>query len=136
MPEGKYRPSAGKPPDFEVLHRQRVETPSVDLFRYSALTGNGHRIHFDRDYARESEGYPDLVVHGPLMATALVEFARRVIGDGRLPEHFSYRLSKPVFQGDGFELVIGAAVGGEIPVAVIDVSGSVSLAGQLVFADL
>lgn len=49
--------------------------PPVTLFRYSALTFNGHRIHYDRDYCREVEGYPDLVVHGPLIGTLLAGFA-------------------------------------------------------------
>lgn len=58
--------------DYELV------TPSaVMLFRYSALTFNGHRIHYDRDYTREAEGYPDLVFHGPLTATLLADFALR-----------------------------------------------------------
>ena len=47
------------------------------LFRYSALTFNGHRIHYDRDYVTEEEGYPGLVVHGPLIATLLVDLIHR-----------------------------------------------------------
>lgn len=52
-----------------------LELSSIHLFRYSALTFNSHRIHFDADYAREVEHYPGLVVHGPLMATLLMDFA-------------------------------------------------------------
>ena len=54
-----------------------VRPDPVLLFRYSALTFNGHRIHYDPDYAREAEGYPGLVVHGTLLATLMVELARR-----------------------------------------------------------
>ena len=50
---------------------------AVQLFRYSALTFNGHRIHYDRDYVTQVEGYPGLVVHGPLTATLLVDLIRR-----------------------------------------------------------
>ena len=52
-----------------------VEPDTTLLFRYSALTFNGHRIHYDQAYARDEEGYPDLVVHGPLTATLLQQFA-------------------------------------------------------------
>ena len=50
------------------------------LFRYSALTFNGHRIHYDRHYVTEVEGYPGLVVHGPMQAALLVEFAAKLKG--------------------------------------------------------
>ena len=68
----------------------------VVLFRFSALTYNAHRIHYDRDYA-VAEGYPDLVVHGPLQALLMGEWLRR---SGALPpgeEVFSYRLVAPAF---------------------------------------
>jgi len=68
------------------------------LFRFSALTYNAHRIHHDEPYAREVEGYPGLVVHGPLLALLLLEPARRA---GRSPEvaGFTFRLRKPAFAG-------------------------------------
>jgi 3-methylfumaryl-CoA hydratase len=77
---------------------------AVMLFRYSALTFNGHRIHYDREYARDIECYPGLVVHGPLIATLLLDHLlqnRR----GRRPTHFSFRASSPCF--DGEPLVLG-----------------------------
>jgi 3-methylfumaryl-CoA hydratase len=64
------------------------------LFRYSALTFNGHRIHYDADYARTVEGYPDLVIHGPLIATLLVDLVFR---EGRPLREFSYRAKSPLF---------------------------------------
>jgi 3-methylfumaryl-CoA hydratase len=73
------------------------------LFRYSALTFNAHRIHYDRDYAVDVDGYSDLVVHGPLVATLLA----KLIGD-YLPaaeiEHFEYRGVRPLLAGACFEL--------------------------------
>ena len=51
------------------------------LFRYSALTFNGHRIHYDRDYVTKVEGYPGLIFHGPLQAALIVEFAAKLHGD-------------------------------------------------------
>ena len=53
------------------------------LFRYSALTFNGHRIHYDRDYVTKVEGYPGLIFHGPLQAALIVEFAAKLHGDSR-----------------------------------------------------
>lgn len=76
----------------------RMVTPdSTLLFRYSALTFNGHRIHYDADYCREKEGYENLVVHGPLMATLLAAFAEEV--SGRRIREFSYRAISPALVG-------------------------------------
>jgi 3-methylfumaryl-CoA hydratase len=77
----------------------------VLLFRYSALTFNGHRIHYDQDYARKVEGYPDLVVHGPLIATLLLRVAAEA-GQGRRIEHFSFRGLSPSFVGRPLRLVV------------------------------
>ncbi|MBW6505279.1 MAG: MaoC family dehydratase N-terminal domain-containing protein [Rhodobacteraceae bacterium] len=67
---GQVAPPVPRAPEGGEVRRQRFST--VDLFRYSALTLNGHRIHYDRDYAREVEGYGGLVVHGPLLAQVLM----------------------------------------------------------------
>jgi 3-methylfumaryl-CoA hydratase len=67
---------------------------SVALFRYSALTFNAHRIHYDADYCRDVEGYPGLVIHGPLIATLLLDLAAR---EGRPLGRFSYRARHPLF---------------------------------------
>jgi len=66
------------------------------LFRYSAVTFNGHRIHYDLDYATKAEGYPGLVVHGPLMATLLMNFAQAKRADEKLSS-FSFRGAAPAF---------------------------------------
>lgn len=70
----------------------------VQMFRYSAATFNGHRIHYDRDYTRDEELYPGLVVHGPLQATWLLGLARKELG-GSLPERFDFRGRSPLFDG-------------------------------------
>jgi 3-methylfumaryl-CoA hydratase len=75
---------------------------TVDLFRYSAATYNGHRIHYDQAYAREEEGYPDLVVHGPFTAAKLFDLATRVAG-ARL-KTFSFRAMAPIFVGQPVRL--------------------------------
>ncbi len=68
----------------------------VMMFRYSALTFNGHRIHYDVDYARDVEGYPDLVFHAPLTATALCNLASG-IQPGKPIREFEYRATAPLF---------------------------------------
>jgi 3-methylfumaryl-CoA hydratase len=81
----------------------QIDVSPVLLFRFSALTYNAHRIHYDRDYARHVEGYPGLLTHGPLQALAMTEAARAIdgaAGDGR--EHdFAYRLESPLFDHQG-----------------------------------
>jgi 3-methylfumaryl-CoA hydratase len=80
-----------------------VEPDATLLFRYSALTFNGHRIHYDADYAREVEGYPGLVVHGPLTATLLQQLALEH-GGGRRLAAFEFRGVSPLFAGPAFRV--------------------------------
>ncbi|MDB5750428.1 MAG: hypothetical protein JWP65_849 [Ramlibacter sp.] len=75
--------------------REIVPDP-VLLFRYSALTFNGHRIHYDRSYVTEVEGYPGLVVHGPLIATLLVDLVRRQRPEATL-RSFSFKAVRPTY---------------------------------------
>ena len=72
------------------------------LFRYSAITFNGHRIHYDAPYAREVEGYRGLVVHGPLQATLMAHMAAKI--HGRAPTRFSFRGRSPIFDDAPFML--------------------------------
>ncbi len=93
----QYAPPHKQPlkasPDF----KEPVPTSPTLLFRYSALTFNAHRIHYDLPYAQEVEHYPGLVVHGPLQATLLIDAAARHAG--RRPDRFSFRGVHPVFAG-------------------------------------
>ena len=73
-----------------------IDPDPVLLFRYSALTFNSHRIHYDRRYAMEVEGYPGLVVHGPLIATLLTDLLRRALPARRVAA-FSFRAMSPLF---------------------------------------
>ncbi len=85
-------PRAGTDEQF----RRDVRPDPVLLFRYSALTFNGHRIHYDHPYATEVEGYPGLVVHGPLVATLLLELLHEQRHEGRLAR-YSFRAVSPLF---------------------------------------
>ena len=96
-------------------------THPVLLFRFSALTGNAHRIHYDEPYAVNGEGYPGLVVHGPLLALYMAELVRANSG-GRAVAGFEFRLQRPVFVGDEIR-VQGAPSNGDGPVELTVVSG-------------
>lgn len=87
----------GTPASTEPWQREFIGDP-VRLFRFSALTANSHRIHYDAPYAREVEMYPDLVVHGPLLAILMGQLLR----DNRVPpvSTVEYRFRNPVFAGD------------------------------------
>jgi 3-methylfumaryl-CoA hydratase len=94
-----YREASGGRPTVPDPLRDAaatVVTDPVTLFRYSALTFNGHRIHYDQPYATAVEHYPGIVVHGPLQASWLMQLARR-----RMPmmRHFSYRALNPLIVG-------------------------------------
>jgi 3-methylfumaryl-CoA hydratase len=84
-------------------HRESHISDPVLLFRYSALTFNGHRIHYDRDYVTKVEGYPGLVFHGPLQASFIVEFAAKLHG-GKAPKKLVYRGLQPLFEGSEFSI--------------------------------
>jgi len=114
------KPAAPPPPAPEGLSRSVVPDP-VLLFRYSALTGNGHRIHYDRRYVTEEEGYPGLIVHGPLQATLLADLVSRGL-PGRAIAAFSFRAIRPLFDGGPFTLH-GAPAGGRVVLETRDGSG-------------
>ncbi|MDF1854827.1 MaoC family dehydratase N-terminal domain-containing protein [Pseudooceanicola sp.] len=82
---------------WQVLAHWEITPDPVLLFRYSALTFNGHRIHYDAAYAREVEGYDGLVVHGPLQAVWLQNLATAQLG--AIPRRFSYRGLSPLIVG-------------------------------------
>ena len=91
-------PSPPQAAPAEAAWRRELVPDEVLLFRYSALTFNGHRIHYDRSYATEVEGYPGLVVHGPLIATLLLDLLHRERPDAQL-RRFQFRAMRPTFDG-------------------------------------
>jgi 3-methylfumaryl-CoA hydratase len=99
------QPASAKPasPPPAAKHRETHVSDAVLLFRYSALTFNGHRIHYDRDYVTRVEGYPGLIFHGPLQAALIVELAAKLRG-GKPPKKFSYRGVQPLFEGSEFSV--------------------------------
>jgi 3-methylfumaryl-CoA hydratase len=94
-PGGSAAPASENPEPG--AHRREIEPDTTLLFRYSALTFNGHRIHYDLDYCRKVEGYANLVIHGPLVATLLAGFAQEMAG--KTLRRFEYRALKPAILG-------------------------------------
>jgi 3-methylfumaryl-CoA hydratase len=99
---GEAAPPATPAPEPAQWSR-RIAPDDVLLFRYSALTFNGHRIHYDRRYVTGTEGYPGLVVHGPLIATLLLDLLRRELPHAEV-KAFSFRAVKPLFDVADFEV--------------------------------
>jgi 3-methylfumaryl-CoA hydratase len=94
--------SVDEPARPTPTHVEQFTPDSTTLFRYSALTFNGHRIHYDHDYCREVEGYPNPVIHGPLNATLLAMLAQRVAG--KPLRRFKYRGLRPALLGQTLRL--------------------------------
>jgi hydroxyacyl-ACP dehydratase HTD2-like protein with hotdog domain len=88
-----------------------VDPNTVLLFRYSALIGNAHRIHYDQDFTMRQEGYPGIVVHGPLQATWLADMVRRHSPGARITS-FAYRGRRPAFHQNKLTLLAWAQDGG------------------------
>ncbi len=89
------------PPEAATTSREISPDP-VTMFRYSALTFNGHRIHYDVDYARDVEGYDGLVFHAPLTATLLLGLAKEIAG--KKITNFKYRATSPLFGHEKFTI--------------------------------
>lgn len=101
---GTPAPAPQKPPLAGQAAWSRSITPDpVLLFRYSALTFNGHRIHYDRDYATREEGYSGLVVHGPLLATLLMDLLRRHLPEAKVAS-FAFKAVRPTLDTHTFSV--------------------------------
>lgn len=105
---GEPVPAPIEAPTHATWSRAVTPSPAL-LFRYSALTFNGHRIHYDHPYATQVEGYPGLVVHGPLIATLLLDLVARE-RPAAVVKTFSFRAVRPLFDTAGF-LACGAPDG-------------------------
>lgn len=110
-PEGPTPLPPGEPVPAACPWSASTVPDAATLFRYSALTYNGHRIHYDRDYAVHDEHYPGLVVHGPLIATWLLELLARERPAARL-RSFEFRALRPAFDGAPLRLCGEPVAGG------------------------
>jgi len=124
----------GKPAPDQASWRRDWRADPVLLFRYSALTFNGHRIHYDRTYVTEVEGYPGLVVHGPLLATLMVELVREHDPAADITA-FEFRARRPIFDGTPFT-VCGAPSGdgSRAELWIADADGAIATTGRVEIA--
>ena len=122
--EGAAVKAAPAAPAWDGALAASVLPDPVMLFRYSALTGNGHRIHYDHPYVTGEEGYPGLVVHGPLQATLLARHALDVAGPGAALARFVYRGKRPCFDGRPLVLLGRRDAGGVIRLETRDDTGA------------
>ena len=121
----KSSAAPAQPAPADAAWERTIQPDDVLLFRYSALTFNGHRIHYDRRYATEVEGYPGLVVHGPLIATLLMDLLRRHEPEAEVAR-FSFRAVSPLFDTAPF-VVCGRPGGNTIQLWAKDANGSLAM---------
>lgn len=112
----------------EVAQRWEVATDPVMLARFSAVTFNGHRIHYDAPYATCVEGYAGIVVHGPLQATLMLNLAADTLG--RLPRIFRYRGLTALICGTPFSVEAVNCTNGSGDLRVISRTGTVTMTGS------
>jgi 3-methylfumaryl-CoA hydratase len=101
---GEVKVAMTEAPRNEAI-KETVALDTVTLFRYSALTFNSHRVHYDMPYTTAEEGYPGLLVHGPLIATLLTEFLGRVAGADAI-ERFEFKAVSPTFAHESIDLCL------------------------------
>jgi 3-methylfumaryl-CoA hydratase len=129
MPDRFVPPPPVAAPE-DPLWSEPVAVDTVRLFRFSALTFNGHRIHYDLPYARGVEKYPGLVVHGPLQAMLLMEAARRR-NPGHVPSGFRFRGVRPLFAHEDLRLEGQAAADGAGALVTVNGEGLVCMQAEI-----
>lgn len=131
LPKGAPSTSGPVAPG-EAAWQRTIDPDPVLLFRYSALIFNGHRIHYDRAYVMEEEGYPGLIVHGPLMGMLQIELARRSSA-GKVVRSFEFRALSPVFGGAALGVHGRREGDGSITTWIADPNGGLAQQGKATF---
>ncbi|EPE35174.1 Thioesterase/thiol ester dehydrase-isomerase [Glarea lozoyensis ATCC 20868] len=109
-------------------YRDYIQSP-VTLFRFSALTFNAHKIHYNREWCREVEGHRDLVVHGPLNLVHMVDLWRDM--NGRWPRRVTYRNTKPVYVGERYRILMDEERGAGTECRLVDDFGGLGMVGRV-----
>jgi 3-methylfumaryl-CoA hydratase len=130
LPQPGEAPPAPRPARTDGSWQRDIQPSDPLLFRYSALTFNSHRIHYDRRYVTETEGYPGLIVHGPLIATLLIDLLRR--NTGRTVASFRFRAVSPLFDIAPFSLH-GVPDGDNVALWASNASGHLAMEAEAVF---
>jgi len=126
------QPKAHRPAPTDATWTRKVVPDPVLLFRFSALTFNGHRIHYDQPYVTGSEGYPGLIVHGPLLGMLQIELARRSHPD-KVAKSFEFRALSPVFSGPAFSVQARREADGSVTTWIADPKGGLAQQGKATF---
>ncbi|MFO1080132.1 MAG: MaoC family dehydratase N-terminal domain-containing protein [Reyranellaceae bacterium] len=121
-----------KPAPTDAAWTKAVTPSPVLLFRFSALTFNSHRIHYDQPYVTGVEGYPGLIVHGPLMGLLQIELARRS-HPGRTPATFEFRALSPVYAGPAISVQARPEADGSVTTWIADSAGGLAQQGKVTF---
>jgi len=121
-----------KPAPTDTSAAKTIVPDPVLLFRFSALTFNGHRIHYDQPYVTGVEGYPGLIVHGPLMGLLQIELARRASA-GRTPRTFEFRALSPVFAGAPMTVAARREADGSLATWIANAKGGLAQQGKVTF---
>ena len=116
------------PTDWDIY--EEITPSSTLLFRYSALTFNGHRIHYDNEYAINTEGYNGLVFHGPLIATLLIDLSMRL--SKKTPSYFEFRGVSPISGPNTFSIA-SKKHGNELMLSAIKKDGTLSMKAKAVY---
>lgn len=135
-----YRDASGKavaepvPAPADEQWRREIRPDPVLLFRYSAVTFNSHRIHYDHPYVTRVEGYPGLVVHGPLIATLLMDLLLRSV-PGAQVKSYRFRAMRPLFDTASFwTLGLPGADGASARLWTRDAEGAVNMEAHATYA--
>jgi 3-methylfumaryl-CoA hydratase len=129
-PDEKPRPPRPAPTD--AAWSRKIKPDPVLLFRFSALTFNGHRIHYDQPYVTGVEGYPGLVVHGPLLGMLQMELARRSHPQSAA-RSFEFRALSPVFAGPTFTVQARSEADASLTTWIADANGGLAQQGKVAF---
>jgi len=121
-----------KPAPVDSTSAKTIVPDPVLLFRFSALTFNGHRIHYDQPYVTGVEGYPGLIVHGPLMGLLQIELARRA-NPARAPATFEFRALSPAFSGAPLTVAARPEPDGSTTTWIANAKGGLAQQGKATF---
>ena len=124
---------APRPAPTDATWSKTINPDPVLLFRFSALTFNPHRIHYDQPYVTAVEGYPGMLVHGPLMSLVQIELARRS-NPGRRIATYSCRALAPVYANAPFSVHARAEADGSVTTWIGDPNGGMAQQGKVTFA--
>lgn len=131
-------PNAPPPPPrqapADAVWSRTIHPSSVLLFRYSALTMNSHRIHYDKDYVRDVEGYPGLLVHGPLTMTLMLDLFRREMPDATMTS-LDLRAISPVYDTMDFSVHGAPGEDGTCKLWAMTGDGALAMAADVTYRD-